>query len=320
MLASIVVSFRNEQENIKPLVTRIDATFKDIPDVGYEIVFVDDDSVDDSIEILKSLQHEYPIRIVRMARRFGVIPCIIAGLEHSRGDCAINIEADLQDPPELIGEMIAKWRAGAEVVHTTRTHRDGENALKMWVTRLAYRTINYFSDTKLPENTGNYKLLSRRAIDILLALPEKDPYFRGMTVWMGLRQDFVYFRRAPRFAGETQRGLMSGAPAREFLRGLTAFSAKPLFFAFFVGLAACVFAVALIIYSLAAKLMGLSAPGAAGTLIAISFFSGLIMMTNGVIGLYIAKIYNEVKARPRYIVDDVSDYDDRRAQRNRAPE
>jgi dolichol-phosphate mannosyltransferase len=308
MLLSVVVSFRNEETVIPELVRRVTDSVSKIDNAELEMIFVNDCSTDKSLEILTDLQKRHPITIVNMSRRFGVIPCIMAGLSYAKGDCAVNIEADLQDPPEIIPQMVLKYLAGADVVHTTRTHRDGESSLKMWITKMAYKTINYFSEISLPEDTGNYKLLSRRVVDKMLALPEQDPYFRGMSIWMGFRQDFVLFRREARFAGETQRGLLSGAPAREFFRGLTAFSAKPLYISFFLGLVTCAVALGLIVFAIVTKFLGIAAPGASSVLIAVAFFSGIVMMTNGVIGLYVAKIYNEVKARPQYIIESVAEH------------
>jgi glycosyltransferase involved in cell wall biosynthesis len=310
MLVSIIISFRNEENNISELVKRIvnsvaSLKVKNKSKLKLEMIFVNDYSIDDSEFILKKLQKKYPIVIINMARRFGVIPCILAGLAHAKGDCAINIEADLQDPPEIIPQMLEKYLAGAEVVHTTRTKRDGESALKMAITKLAYKSINYFSEISLPENTGNFKLLSRRAIDTILSMPEQDPYFRGISVWIGFKQDFVYFVREPRFSGETQRGLLSGAPAREFVRGLTAFSSKPLFISFFLGLLISVLSLGLIFYALICKFLGIAVPGTAGIIILIAFFGGIILISNGINGLYIAKIYNEVKFRPKYIIDSI---------------
>jgi glycosyltransferase involved in cell wall biosynthesis len=310
MLVSIIISFRNEENNISELVKRIvnsiaSLKVKNKSKLELEMIFVNDHSKDDSEFILKKLQKKYPIVIINMARRFGVIPCILAGLAHAKGDCAINIEADLQDPPEIIPQMLEKYLAGAEVVHTTRTKRDGESALKMAITKLAYKSINYFSEISFPENTGNFKLLSRRAIDTILSMPEQDPYFRGISVWIGFKQDFVYFVREPRFSGETQRGLLSGAPAREFVRGLTAFSSKPLFISFFLGLLISLLSLGVIFYALICKFLGIAVPGTAGIIILIAFFGGIILISNGINGLYIAKIYNEVKSRPKYIIDSI---------------
>jgi dolichol-phosphate mannosyltransferase len=240
-----------------------------------------------------------------MSRRFGVTPCVLAGFAHARGDAVVYMDADLQDPPEIVREMVGRFRDGAEVVHTTRTHRDGESAAKMWLTKKAYRFINYFSDIRLPENTGDFKLLSAKVVREILNLKEYDPYMRGLSVWVGYRQDFVLYRRGQRFGGVTKFPLLSKGPAREFVRGLTAYSAAPLYISFFLGVVTSVFAVGLILYAILTKLLGIAAPGASSVLIAVAFFSGIVLMTNGVIGLYIARIYYEVKGRPRYIVSSI---------------
>jgi dolichol-phosphate mannosyltransferase len=230
---------------------------------------------------------------------------VLAGFEHARGDAVLMMDSDLQDPPELIPEMVARYRAGAEVVHTTRTHREGEGAFKMWVTKRAYRVINYFSDIHLPENTGDFKLLSKRVTREILSLSEADPYLRGLAVWVGYEQDFVLYRRQARFTGATHFPLLSKGPVREFVRGLASFSAAPLYFALLSGFATTALSMALVVYALIVKLTGAAVRGTSGILIALSFFSGVILFTIGLIGLYVGRIYNEVKGRPRYIVKEV---------------
>lgn len=305
MLLSFVFSFRNEEENIPELVRRVSAVAVSIDDLKHEMIFVNDDSTDRSIELLTALQDKHPITIINMSRRFGVTPCVLAGFAHARGDAVIYMDADLQDPPEIVPEMVRKFRDGVEVVHTTRTHRDGEGPVKMWVTRKAYQLINYFSDIRLPENTGDFKLLSARVVREILNLKEYDPYMRGLSVWVGHRQDFVFYRREPRFGGVTKFPLLSKGPVREFIRGLTAYSAAPLYISFFLGVVTSFFAVGLILYAIITKLLGVAAPGVSSVLIAVAVFSGIVLMTNGVIGLYVARIYYEVKGRPRYIISSI---------------
>lgn len=305
ILLSVILSFRNEETNIPELVKQVSAAANSIEALSLEFVFVNDDSTDRSLELLRDLQRTYPIRIVNMSRRFGVTPCVLAGFENARGDIVITMDSDLQDPPTLIPEMVARYRAGAEVVHTTRTHRDGESAFKMWVTKRAYRIINYFSDIHLPENTGDFKLLSRRVVKQMLRLSESDPYMRGLSVWVGFNQDFVLYRRQVRFTGTTHFPLLSRGPVTEFVRGLASFSAAPLYFALLTGFTTTALSVGLVIYALIAKLIGTAVQGTSGILIAISFFSGIILFTIGLIGLYVGRIYNEVKGRPRYIVKEV---------------
>lgn len=307
MLLSIVFSFRNEEENIKELVKRISLVLHGIEKLSYELIFVNDDSTDDSLNILLALQKKYPIRIINMSRCFGVTPCLLAGFEKASGDAVICMDSDLQDPPELIPQLLERFNNGIEVVHTTRTHRYGESALKMWLTKRAYNIINYFSDIHLPENTGDFKLLSRKVVNEILKLSEYDPYMRGLSVWVGYKQDFVFYRREARFSGKTHFPLFSKGPVREFIRGLTAFSAAPLYFSLLIGFITFLFSILLIIYAFIAKFTGLAMPGSTSILITISFFSGIILVTNGLIGLYIASIYNEVKKRPRYIIKNIID-------------
>lgn len=305
MLLSFVFSFRNEEENIPELVRRVDNVVRQIDDLRYEMVFVNDDSKDKSVELLRSLQEHYPITIVNMSRRFGVTPCVLAGFAQAQGDAVVYMDTDLQDPPEVIPEMLERFRAGADVVHTTRTQRDGEGLLKMWVTKKAYQIINKFSDIYLPENTGDFKLLSAKAVKDILNLKEYDPYMRGLSVWVGYKQEFVMYKRESRWRGKTKFPLFSKGPAREFIRGLTAYSAAPLYISFLLGLATSLFAVGLICYAIITKVLGVAAPGASSMLIAVAFFSGIVLITNGIIGIYIARIYYEVKGRPRYIVSSI---------------
>ena len=304
-LISFVFSFRNEEDNIPELVDRVHRAMQSVPNFHYELIFVNDASTDSSLSILLSLQKTFPITIINMSRRFGVTPCYIAGFTQAQGDAIIYMDTDLQDPPEIIPEMIDKFLAGAEVVHTTRIQRDGESPLKMWLTKHAYKIINRFSENRLPINTGDFKLLSSNVVKHILQLEEYDPYMRGLSVWVGFKQDFVHYRREKRFAGETKFPLLTFAPLQEFLRGVTAYSAFPLYFSFFIGLCACLLAIALFFYAIITKIIGVSAPGSSSILIALAFFSGVILISNGITGIYIAKIFFEVKKRPRYIIQNI---------------
>ncbi len=164
---SIVFSFKNEEENIRELVRRTSATIEAIPGVkdGYEFVFVDDASTDNSSEIIRELAESFPIKLIKMSRTFGTAPCVLAGLEHCSGAVVVYMDSDLQDPPELIAQMYEMYLSGYDVVHATRTERSGESSLKMWMTKIAYKVIGWASQVELLENTGDFKLLSRRAVD-----------------------------------------------------------------------------------------------------------------------------------------------------------
>lgn len=305
MLVSVVFSFRNEESNIHELINRVRNVLLKA-NMEYELIFVNDDSTDKSLEILKQQREEDKnIKIISMSRCFGVSPCVLAGMEYSSGDAVVYMDSDLQDPPELIEKMIAKWQEGYEVVHTTRTKRHGEHPLKMLVTRWAYKTINFMSEINIKENTGDFKLLSRKVVDQILKLNEQDPFMRGLPVWIGFKQEHVYYERDARFAGETHFSIFSKGPTKEFLRGIVSYSSSPLYFSFYAGLLTCLVSVLLIGYALVIKMLGISgSEGVSSIIIAISFFSGITLIINGIMGLYIAKIYEQLKGRPRYIVAD----------------
>lgn len=310
---SVVISFFNEESNIEELVRRVRKVFRnDLKDIvtDYEMIFVNDASTDRSKEILLDLsKNNRDIKLINMSRNFGVTPCVIAGMEYSSGDAVIYMDADLQDPPEIIPELIKKWENGADVVHATRTKREGEKFIKMLITKYAYKLINWFSDIQLPENTGDFKLLSRRVVNKILGLKEFDPYMRGLSVWVGFKQEVIFYERQARYAGITHFPLLGKGPTREFIRGIVSYSSLPLYLSFYIGLIVSFISVVVIIYSIMTKVFGISAYGISGVLIAVSFFSGIIMITNGLTGVYIARIYDQVKQRPRYIVESTVGFD-----------
>jgi len=310
MLLSIVFSFRNEEKVLDELIKRVKIAIE-AAGADFEIIFVNDDSSDRSLYILTRHRQADPrIKIINMSRRFGVHPCVIAGLRHAKGDAVVYMDTDLQDPPELIPQMIEKWKAGADVVNTVRTKRLGENAFKMWLTMKAYQVINAVSDINLPPNTGDFKLLSRRVVDELLLLEENDPFMRGLVRWVGFRQETIFYTREARFAGKTHFTLLGPGPVKEFIRGITSFSAAPLYITLFLGLLISLSAFALILYVLIVWSMGLAVPGWAGVMITLLFLGGIIMLSNGVTGIYIGRIYEQVKNRPLYIVKDKSGFDE----------
>jgi glycosyltransferase involved in cell wall biosynthesis len=305
MLLSVIFSFRNEGANLEELVSRVDKAILNISEIKYELIFINDASTDNSLELLIQLAKKYPITIINMSRKFGVTPCVLAGFEYAKGDAIIYMDSDLQDPPELIGEMVSRFRNGAQVVHTTRTHREGEGIVKMALTKIAYKVINKFSEIKLPENTGDFKLLSAKVVNHILSLNEFDPYMRGLSIWVGYEQDYIFYTRQPRWAGKTKFPLLSRGPVLEFLRGMTAYSAAPLYMALLAGIVALIVAVLLMVYAIITKILNIAAPGTSSVLIAISFFGGMILITNGVMGIYISKIYYQVKQRPKFIIESI---------------
>ena len=304
-LLSIVFSFKNEENNLPKLISRTVKTCSDISNWDYELIFVNDNSTDKSEKTLIELQNKYPITIINMSRNFGVTPCVIAGFKNAKGDAIIYMDSDLQDPPELIQKLVIEHDAGADIVHTVRKKRLGESKFKLLVTYISYRIINFFSDIPLPINAGDYKLISRRALDKILELKEHRPYIRGLSVWVGYKQSFVDYIRDARGSGQSQFSIFGSGPVNEFITGLTAYSIQPLYFGIILGFFSIIISIILIIHTFYAKFNDLAALGSAGVLISISFFSGIILLSQGIIGLYIARIFEQVRGRKRYIIKDI---------------
>ena len=291
-LVSVVFSFRNEAENIPTLIARLDKAFAGL-DADYEAIFVNDASTDASLTLLlEERARNARIRIVNMSRRFGVAEGIIAGMTVSRGDAVVYMDADLQDPPELIPALIDRWRQGADIVHTVRTRRHGENALKMAATRLAYRLIHLGSSIRLPVDAGDFKLLSRPAVDHLLRLRESDPYLRGLVVWIGFNQATIPYERESRHAGRTHFPFFSRNPWKTFTMGMTSFSFMPIYACFALAGLGLIAALALVL---------------AGSMLmaALTFFWATTIAAIAVVGTYIIRIYKDVRGRPLYIIESV---------------
>ena len=307
-LISFVFSFRNEEKNLKNLITRIAEAVKKNSNWKYELIFVNDDSTDNSEKILSNLQNDYPIKIINMSRRFGTNPCVIAGFENSSGDCVIYMDSDLQDPPELITELIKEHEKGFDIVHTRRTKRLGESKTKLFFTNIAYIIINKLSDINLEKDVGDFKLISRKALDKILEQKEYNPYIRGLSVWVGFKQTYVDYIRDAREAGESKFSLFAEGPVTQFIRGVTSYSLKPLYIGVLLGFFAFLFSIFLIVYALYTKLVGLAVPGTTGILIVVSFFSGALLSTIGIMGIYLARIFEQTKGRTRYIIKNIKDY------------
>ncbi len=307
-LVSIVFSFRNEEKNLKELISRVDAALKKLQNYEYELIFVNDNSNDSSEKILENLQESFRIKIINMSRTFGVGPCVLAGFKHSSGDCIIYMDSDLQDPPEIIPKLIDEFEKGNDVVHTVRDKRLGESNIKLFFTKLAYKTINGLSEINLPIEAGDFKLISKRALEKILTQKEFRPYVRGLSVWVGYKQSFVNYIREPRAHGKSKFSLFSHGPITEFISGVTSYSLKPLYVGIFLGFFSLLFSVGLIAYALYAKFNNLAIPGTTGIIIAVSFFSGILLFTLGIMGIYIARIFEQTRGREKYIIKDIKDF------------
>ena len=307
-LLSIVFSFRNEEGNIEPLVKRIATTIEKIENWKYELIFVNDDSSDKSEKILLDLQKNYPIKLINMSRKFGIDPCVLAGFRNSSGDAIIYLHTDQQDPPEIIPDLIKKHEEGNEIVHTVRTKRKGEGKFRMFLTKIAYKIINAVSDIDLPVQAGDYKLISKKALNEILKQKEFRPYVRGLSVWVGFKQDFVFYEREARGKGESKMPLLSAGPITDFINGVTSYSLKPLYLGIIFGLISIIISFLLIIYALYLKFNSLAIPGSTSIVISVSFFSGIILFTLGIIGIYLARIFEQTKGRDQYVIKEIKDY------------
>jgi len=307
-LLSIIFSFRNEEGNIKPLVKRISTAMEKIQNWKYELIFVNDDSTDKSEQILLELQKNYPIKLINMSRNFGIDPCVLAGFRNSSGDAIIYLHTDQQDPPELIPDLIKKHEEGNEIVHTVRTKRKGEGKFRMFLTKIAYKIINSLSDINLPVQAGDYKLISKKALQEILKQKEFRPYVRGLSVWVGFKQDFIFYEREARGEGESKMPLLSAGPITDFINGVTSYSLKPLYLGIVFGFFSMIISILLIIYALYLKFNNLAIPGSTSIVISISFFSGIILFTLGILGIYLARIFEQTKGRDQYVIKEIKDY------------
>ena len=308
-LISIIFSFKNEEKNLKELVKRVNSSLSKLKNWKYEMIFVNDSSNDNSEEILLDLQKTNPIMIINMTRTFGVGPCVLAGFRHAKGDAIIYMDTDLQDPPEILTKLIEEYEKGAEIVHTVRTKRLGESSFKLLITKLAYKIINYLSDIPLPTEAGDFKLISKTALNKILEQKEFRPYVRGLSVWVGYKQSFVKYERQSRSDGQSKFPLYSKGPITEFINGITSYSLKPLYLGILLGFFSLLFSISLIVYALYAKFIGIAVLGSTSIIITISFFSGILLLTIGIVGIYIARIFEQTKGRDQYVIKNIKNFD-----------
>ena len=297
-LVSIVTPMLNEEGTARTFVERVTNALGAVP---WELVIVDDGSTDATREILAELAAgDARIKVIELSRNFGHQTAITAGLDHARGDAVVMIDADLQDPPELIPEMLERWREGIEVVYAARTERNGETRFKVATAKWFYRLLSSISPVPMTRDSGDFRLLDRRALDALLGMRERNRYLRGMTVWIGFTQTAVPYKRDPRYAGETKFSFLR--MLRFSLDAIASFSHVPLQIATLVGFAVAAFAFLMIPVAIVFRILGQFVPGVTTTIIAVLLLGGIQLMAIGVIGEYVGRIYDEVKRRPLYLV------------------
>ena len=294
---SIIAPIYNELENIPELYRRISEVM-DSTGEPWELVLVDDGSTDGSTEVIRNLAKEDEcVRPVIFARNFGHQIAITAGWDYARGDAVVIIDADLQDPPELILEMAKKWKEGYEVVYAVRTEREGESWFKLWTASLFYRLIYRITDVKIPLDTGDFRLMDRKVVNVLRQMRERHRFPRGMSAWVGFKQVGVEYKRAARISGETKY------PFRKMFRlalnAITSFSYFPLQVATFFGFASAGIAIIAIPVVVALRLAGSHFfEGQTTTLISVLFLGGVQLISLGILGEYVGRLYDEARSSP----------------------
>ncbi|MFN3414417.1 MAG: glycosyltransferase family 2 protein, partial [Thermoanaerobaculum sp.] len=297
---SVVVPVFNEEENLPELYRRLKAVLSTAVS-SWEVLFVDDGSRDRSWELISGLAESDPhVRGLRFSRNFGHQMAFAAGLDHARGQAVVIMDADLQDPPELIPQLLAKYREGFEVVYAVRVARHGETFFKKLTAKLFYRLLARITSVQIPLDTGDFRLMGRRAVEAFRRLPERHRFTRGLVAWLGFPQTGVPYERAPRHAGTTKY------PLRKMVRfavdAITSFSHVPLQLATWLGFIVSGFAFFYILVVIVLKFAGISWPGYTSIMAAILFLGGVQLVMVGLLGEYVGRIYDEVKRRPLYLV------------------
>ena len=306
-LLSVVAPFFNEEQTVAEFHRRLAEALDGVP---FELIAIDDGSTDATPRLLAELaDRDERVRVVTLSRNFGHQAAITAGLDHARGDATVMIDADLQDPPELIPEMVARWREGYEVVYAVRSERAGETRLKLTTARWFYRLFGRVSQVPLEQNAGDFRLLGRTALESINAMRERARFLRGMTSWVGFAQTSVPYQRDARYAGETKY------PLRKMMRfsldAISSFSNLPLQAATLLGFVFSLIAFLAIPVAIGFRIAGEFVPGIASVLLVVLLLGGIQLITVGIIGEYLGRVYDEVKGRPLYIVSQT---------RNMAPE
>lgn len=308
-LISVVVPMYFEEEVAQECYNRLKSVMLQ-NNINYEFVFVNDGSTDRTMEILSEIAaNDFRTKIVNFARNFGHQVAVTAGIAAAKGDAIVIIDADLQDPPEVIPELIAKWEEGYEVVYAKRKQRKGETWFKLLTAKYFYKFLNYMSDIDIPKDTGDFRIIDRKIANVFNQMTERNRFIRGMMSWVGFRQTYVEYERDERFAGETKY------PLKKMIKfasdGIIAFSTKPLRIVMSLGLLSVLISIIVLLYTITVKVFGHGTQtGWASIMVAITFFSGIQLLGLGIVGQYIARIYDESKNRPIYIVKETINIDE----------
>ncbi len=301
---SVVIPMYYEEKVVEECYRRVKENLAKLENYDHEIIFVNDGSKDKTLELLENIaSQDANVKVISFSRNFGHQAAVTAGLQYVTGDAIVIIDADLQDPPELISDMIKLWEDGNEVIYGKRKSRKGESTFKLLSAKMFYKTLNALSDVEIPKDTGDFRLVDRKVVDTINLLPEHNKFLRGLFSWVGYKQCAFEYERKERFAGETKY------PLKKMLKlaadGIISFSTKPLKIMGMLGIFAIIVSMLLLIYALisfALKLNHLSA-GWTSIMVAITFFAGVQLTSIWVMSEYIGRIYDETKQRPQYIID-----------------
>ena len=298
---SIIAPIYNEAESMPELYRRVSEVMDSIGE-PCELILIDDGSSDRSTDMIHALaEKDERVRPVIFARNFGHQIAVTAGLDYSRGDAVVIIDSDLQDPPEVIPDLIAKWREGYEVVYAVRAEREGESWFKLWTASLFYRIIFKITDVKIPLDTGDFRLMDRKVVNVMKRMRERDRFLRGMSAWVGFKQVGVPYKRMARFAGSTKYPFKK--MFKLAMNAITGFSYFPLQLATYIGFIAASLSILLIpVVVLIRLLTKIELTGQATTLVAVLFLGGVQLISLGILGEYLGRVYDEVKGRPLYVV------------------
>ena len=307
---SVVAPVHNEAPGLAEFFSRLIPVLDGLG-TSYEIICVDDGSSDNSLERLLELRERMPaLKVLSLSRNFGKDVAVSAGFDYARGAAVVPIDADLQDSPELIERMVAKWREGYDVVYATRGRRAGESWFKRMTARYFYRVLDRITDIPIPHDTGDFRLLDRRVVDVLVRLPERTRFMKGLFAWVGFKQTALMFDREPRHTGASKWSywrLWNFA-----LDAITSFSSLPLRVWSYVGVVIALFSFLYAVFLAGLKIIrGVDVPGYISLMVVVLFFGGVQLITLGIIGEYMARMYNEVKGRPLYLVRDAWGFDDK---------
>ena len=301
---SVVVPVFNEEEVLPELYRRVQQAL-DATGEAWELILVDDGSRDRSAEIITRLNQEDPrVKGVSFSRNFGFQEAVTAGLAHASGDAVVLSDADLQDPPEVIPELVARWREGNDVVYGVRSNRQGESWFKKSTAKIFYRTIHRITSVDIPLDTGDFRLMDRRVVNAILQMPERNRFLRGMVPWVGFRQSGLHYERHARYAGESKfKSVRQMLPFA--LDAITSFSYFPLQLATYLGFIIAAISLIAIVIVIGLRLFGQhqELTGQATTLVAVLFLGGVQLISLGIIGEYLGRIYDEVKGRPLFLID-----------------